>query len=119
MKKIFEKIINNQTTTVTIDALDPTDNPVIITLPEFFRRMQDMAKTSGSNPMMMGGPNEMIAVSINGNHKIIDKILSAKTEKTKEKIAGQVYDLALLSQSMLSGSELTSFIKRSIDILGK
>ena len=119
VKKIFEKIINNQTTTVTIDALDPTDNPVIITLPEFFRRMQDMAKTSGSNPMMMGGPNEMIAVSINGNHKIIDKILSAKTEKTKEKIAGQVYDLALLSQSMLSGSELTSFIKRSIDILGK
>ena len=119
VKKIFEKIINNQTTTVTIDALDPTDNPVIITLPEFFRRMQDMAKTSGSNPMMMGGPNEMIAVSINGNHKIIDKILSAKTEKTKEKIAGQVYDLALLSQSMLSGSELTSFIKRSIDIIGK
>ncbi len=119
VKKIFEKIINNQTTTVTVDALDPTDNPVIITLPEFFRRMQDMAKTSGSNPMMMGGPNEMIAVSINGNHKIIDKILNTKTKKIKEKMAGQVYDLALLSQSMLSGSDLTNFIRRSIDILGK
>ena len=61
----------------------------------------------------------MISISINGNHKSIDKILKAKTSKTKEKIASQVYDLALLSQNMLTGSNLTSFVKRSIDILSK
>jgi len=105
---------------VTIEALSPKDNPVTITLPEFFRRMQDMAKTSGGgNPMMMGGPGEMVAVSINGNHKTIEKILKAKTSKTKEKMASQLYDLALLSQNMLTGSELTSFVKRSLDILAK
>ena len=119
LKKLFEKIINNKTTTVSVDALDPLDNPIIITLPEFFRRMQDMAKTSGSNPMMMGAPGEMIAVSINGNHKIINKIINAKTVKSKEKIASQIYDLALLSQNMLSGSDLTNFVRRSINILGK
>ena len=119
LKKLFEKIINNKTTTVSVDALDPTDSPIIITLPEFFRRMQDMAKTSGSNPMMMGAPGEMIAVSINGNHKIINKIINAKTVKSKEKIASQIYDLALLSQNMLSGSDLTNFVRRSINILGK
>ena len=78
-----------------------------------------MAKTSGNNPMMMGGTNEMISVSINGNHKSIEKILKAKTNKTKERIASQVYDLALLSQNMLTGSDLTSFVKRSIEILSK
>ena len=119
LKKLFEKIINNKTTTISVDALDPLDNPIIITLPEFFRRMQDMAKTGGSNPMMMGAPGEMIAVSINGNHKIINKIINAKTAKSKEKIASQIYDLALLSQNMLSGSDLTNFVKRSINILGK
>ena len=119
LKKLFEKIINNKTTTVSVDALDPTDSPIIITLPEFFRRMQDMAKTSGSNPMMMGAPGEMIAVSINGNHNIINKIINAKTAKSKEKIASQIYDLALLSQNMLSGSDLTNFVRRSINILGK
>jgi len=119
LKKLFEKIINNKTTTVNVDALDPLDNPIIITLPEFFRRMQDMAKTSGSNPMMMGAPGEMIAVSINGNHNIINKIINAKTAKSKEKIASQIYDLALLSQNMLSGSDLTNFVRRSINILGK
>ena len=45
-----------------------------------------MAKTSGGNPMMMGAPGEMISVSINGNHKSIDKILKAKTTKTKKKL---------------------------------
>ncbi len=120
LKTIFDKIINNQSTVVTIEALSPEDNPVTITLPEFFRRMQDMAKTSGGgNPMMMGGPGEMVAVSINGNHKTIEKILKAKTSKTKEKMASQLYDLALLSQNMLTGSELTSFVKRSLDILAK
>ncbi len=120
LKGVFEKIINNKSTVVSVEALGPKDNPVTITLPEFFRRMQDMAKTGGGgNPMMMGGPGEMIAVSINGNHKTIDKILKAKTSKTKEKMASQLYDLALLSQNMLTGSELTSFVKRSLDILSK
>ena len=119
LKEIFEKIINNNSTVLTVDALSPNDNPVTITLPEFFRRMQDMAKTSGGNPMMMGAPGEMISVSINGNHKSIDKILKAKTTKTKEKIASQLYDLALLSQNMLTGSDLTNFVRRSLDILSK
>lgn len=119
VKEIFEKIIDNNSTVLTVDALNPKDNPVTITLPEFFRRMQDMAKTSGGNPMMMGAPGEMISVSINGNHKSIDKILKAKTIKTKEKIASQLYDLALLSQNMLTGSDLTKFVRRSLDILSK
>jgi molecular chaperone HtpG len=119
LKKIFEKIINNPSTVINVESLSTNENPVVITLPEFFRRMQDMAKSSGNNPMMMGGPGEMVSVSINGNHKLIDKILKAKTNKTKEKIASQVYDLALLSQNMLTGSKLTGFVQRSIDILSK
>ena len=119
LKSLFEKIVNNKSAMVSVEALNPADDPVTITVPEFFRRMQDMAKSSGNNPMMMGAPGEMTAVNINGNHKTIEKILKAKTTKTKEKIASQVYDLALLSQNMLTGSELTNFVRRSLDILSK
>jgi len=45
--------------------------------------------------------------------------MAKKTAKSKEKIASQIYDLALLSQNMLSGSDLTNFVRRSINILGK
>ena len=68
---------------------------------------------------MMGASVEMITVSINGNHKITQKIINTKTKKSKEKIASQAYDLALLSQNMLSGSNMTDFIKRSIEIISK
>ena len=119
LKSLFEKIVDNKSAMISVESLNPADDPVTITLPEFFRRMQDMAKSSGNNPMMMGAPGEMTAVNINGNHKTIEKILKAKTNKTKEKIASQVYDLALLSQNMLTGSELTNFVRRSLDILSK
>ena len=63
--------------------------------------------------------NIKISIKVNRVHKTIEKILTAKTNKTKEKIASQVYDLALLSQNMLTGSELTNFVRRSLDILSK
>jgi len=119
IKKIFEGVINNKNAAVNVEALNVDDSPVIVTHPEFMRRMQDMAKTSGSNPFMMGASVEMITVSINGNHKITQKIINTKTKKSKEKIASQAYDLALLSQNMLSGSNMTDFIKRSIEIISK
>ena len=35
LKKLFEKIINNQSTVVNVESLNPDESPVIITLPEF------------------------------------------------------------------------------------
>jgi molecular chaperone HtpG len=43
------------------------------------------------------------------------KILKAK--KNKEKYINQALDLAKLSQNLLSGKELTEFIKRSYDMM--
>jgi molecular chaperone HtpG len=47
---------------------------------------------------------------------LAQKIISAKDDEQKD-LAKQVYDLALLSQNMLKGAQLTSFIQRSVDIL--
>jgi len=45
--------------------------------------------------------------------------LKEKSDDDKTALAKQAYDLALLSQNMLSGAELTSFIQRSVSILGE
>jgi len=45
--------------------------------------------------------------------------MNKKYDKTKEKVAKQAFDLALLSQGLLKGKDLTEFIKRSTDILSK
>jgi molecular chaperone HtpG len=56
-------------------------------------------------------------VAINGNHALVQKILKAENEEQKTRLAKQTYDLALLSQNMLTGAELTNFIKRSVELV--
>lgn len=120
VKKIFETAINNKNMTVAIESLSPEDLPVTITLSEWMRRMKDMQKTGGGGGMygFMGAMPDSYNVAINGNHALIQKILKTDTEEQKSRLAKQVYDLALLSQNLLTGADLTNFIKRSVELVG-
>jgi molecular chaperone HtpG len=119
VKSVFDKAINNKNMTVAVESMSPDDLPVLITMSEFMRRMKDMAKTGGGGYAFMGAMPEQYNVSVNGNHAIIQKLLKAESDEAKAKYAKQAYDLALLSQNMLSGADLTDFIKRSLDLIGK
>lgn len=116
VKSVFEKAISNPAMTVAVESMSPDDLPVVITMSEFMRRMKDMAKTGGGYGFM-GTMPDSYNVAINGNHAIVQKILKADNEEQKAKLAKQAYDLALLSQNMLTGAELTNFIKRSVELV--
>ena len=116
VKEIFEKAINDKNNTVSVEAMATDDMPVTVTLPEFMRRMKDMQAVGGGGPMMFGDMPVNLSVSVNANHSMTKKILSAEKEEQKVEYAKQAYDLALLSQGMLSGESLTNFIKRSVDL---
>ncbi|MBX2968762.1 MAG: molecular chaperone HtpG [Cyclobacteriaceae bacterium] len=117
VKGIFEKAINNTNMTVAVEAMATDDFPVVITMSEFMRRMKDMAKMGGGGYAFMGSMPDSYAVTVNGNHSIVQKIIKAETEEQKIKLAKQAYDLALLSQNMLTGADLTNFIKRSVEFV--
>lgn len=116
VKEIFEKAINNTAMSVEVEGLNPEELPVTITMEEFMRRMKDMAKTGGGMGFYGSFPDSY-KVAINGNHPVIDKILKAEGEDAQLKIAKQAFDLAMLSQGMLSGKELTEFVKRSVEMI--
>ena len=118
LKELFEKAIDNKNVTFSIEPLPVDEMPVVITLSEFMRRMKDMSATGGGGMGMWNMPEQLNAV-INGNHPLINKIVEAKREDKKSKLARQAYDLGLLAQNMLSGGGLTDFIKRSVDIASK
>lgn len=118
VKELFEKTINNQSAMVNLKSLSPDDKPILITRPEFMRRMKDMSALGGGNPMMgMGGMPDMFNVVVNSNHPIVSKILGESAEETKTALTKQLYDLALLQQNMLKGADLTAFINRSITLI--
>ncbi|TXE14411.1 molecular chaperone HtpG [Algoriphagus aquimarinus] len=117
VKEIFDKAINNKTYTVEVEGLSPEELPVTITMEEFMRRMKEMAATGGGGMGFYGSLPDAYKVAINGNHPAVDKVLKAATEEEKIKIAKQSFDLALLSQGLLKGKDLTAFVKRSVELL--
>ena len=66
---------------------------------------------------MFGAMPESYNLAVNSNHDIITKILSEKGKKKRVDLIKQVLDLALLSQGMLKGEDLTGFISRSISLI--
>ncbi|MEX8548325.1 MAG: molecular chaperone HtpG [Mucilaginibacter sp.] len=116
VQEIFESAINNKDRKVVLEPMSPEELPVSVTQPEFMRRMKDMQAMGGGGMSFMGNMPEMLSVAVNANHPLIQKILSAADEGVKKDLAKQAYDLALLSQGMLSGADLTNFIQRSVDL---
>jgi molecular chaperone HtpG len=116
VKEIFEKAVNNKQMTVAMEPLSAEEFPVAVVMPEFMRRMKDMAATGGGMAAMMGNFPDSYNVVVNSNHAVIQKITQESSEEIQVKLAKQVYDLALLSQGMLTGKELTDFIKRSVEL---
>ncbi|HIF84609.1 MAG TPA: molecular chaperone HtpG [Flavobacteriaceae bacterium] len=115
LKTIIENIVPKEKYTVQLEAMDSTAPPFIITLPEFMRRMKEMQQSGGNE--MFGNMPEMYNLIINVNNSINSEILNSKSKNKKERLIKQSLDLAKLSQNLLKGEELTSFIKRSIDLI--
>ena len=102
--------------TVVLEPMSPQDQPVIVTRPEFMRRMKDMAALGGGNNFMMGNMPEQFNLVINSNHPLITKANKAEG-KDQASILNQSIDLALLSQNLLKGEALTNFINRSVELI--
>ena len=117
VKGVFEKAIDNKNMTVTVESMSTDELPVVITMSEFMRRMKDMAKLGGGGYGFMGEMPDQYSVAVNANHPIVQRIIRSETEEDKLKLAKQSYDLALLSQNMLTGADLTRFIRRSVELV--
>jgi len=118
VKELFDKAIDKSSMNVEVTGLSPDEMPVTVTMDEFMRRMKDMSKMGGGGMMgFYGNLPDNYKVSVNGNHKLIKRMLETKDEDTQKRLARQAFDLALLSQGMLTGADLTAFVARSVDLI--
>ncbi|MEO0471023.1 MAG: molecular chaperone HtpG, partial [Bacteroidota bacterium] len=115
LKEVFEAVKREPGHVIGMAKLGETQFPVTITRPEFMRRMKEMA-ANGGGMAYMGEMPDTLNVVVNTDHALVRRILRARK---KEELARQLVDLALLSQNMLQGKDLTDFIQRSVDMLQK
>lgn len=115
LKPMFEELVDKQKFQIQFESMDSKDAPIIITQPEFIRRMMEQQRMGGGG--FYGAFPETYNMVINSNHDKILNILETKTKKSQERKIKQLTDIALLSQGMLKGEALNDFIERSIDLV--
>jgi len=114
LEGIVKEIVPVSTYSVQMEALDSDEAPFIITQPEFMRRYKEMSMTGGGM-MGFGDFPDSYNLVVNTNHPLMDKILN-DSEHNKDYV-NQALDLAKLSQNLLTGKDLTDFVKRSFELM--
>jgi molecular chaperone HtpG len=117
LQPVVESIVTKEKFTVVFESLSEKDAPMLITKPEFMRRMKDMSAMGGGGMNFYGSMPDMHNLVVNSNHPLISKILNEKDEAKQKELTKQAADLAMLSQGLLKGEELTKFIKRSVELI--
>jgi len=116
VKTIFDTAINRPAFKVELESLNPEELPVTVTMDEFMRRMKEMAAMGGGMGFYGNMPDNYKVV-VNANHKLITRILQDEDEAVQSQLARQAFDLALLSQGLLTGADLTEFVNRSVNLI--
>jgi molecular chaperone HtpG len=117
LQPIVEGVVPKEKFIVMFESLSEKDAPMLITKPEFMRRMKDMSAMGGGGMNFYGSMPDMHNLVINSNHPLITKILNEKDADKQKQLTKQAADLAMLSQGLLKGEELTKFIKRSVELI--
>lgn len=118
LKDLFHIEIPELHVSVEVKGLSADSQPVIATRPEFMRRMKDMAMNGGGGMgSFYGNMPEEVTLTVNGNHPVFQKILGGENAERQQSEIRNLADLALLSQGLLKGNELTNFINRSVEMM--
>jgi molecular chaperone HtpG len=117
LKELFTIEVPQLNISVDIKGLSTEAPPVVATRPEFMRRMKDMSAISGPMGSFYANMPDEVTLTVNGNHPIYQDILREDDAQKQEKKVRNLADLALLSQGLLKGNDLTSFINRSVELM--
>jgi molecular chaperone HtpG len=118
IQPIIEQNLDKARFHVVFESLSASDLPAIITQNEFMRRMREMSALGGGNGGFgFGNMPESYSLVVNANHPLVNRLASESDATKQTELAKQITDLALLSQNLLKGQDLTAFIKRSVDLL--
>jgi molecular chaperone HtpG len=117
LKQLFSFDVPQLNVTVEVKGLSTEAPPVVATRPEFMRRMKDMSAISGPMGSFYANMPDEVTLTVNGNHPIYQNILKEEDSAKQKKLVRNLGDLALLSQGLLKGNDLTAFINRSVELM--
>jgi molecular chaperone HtpG len=114
LRKGLEPLLQRDgaTFTVAYESVGAQAAPMLITQPEWMRRMKDMSAVGGGMNFYGTVPNTYTLV-VNTDHALVQRLAS----EYNDELSRQLVDLALLANGMLKGEDLSQFIKRSVALI--
>ena len=117
LAELFVKVWDNEKLKVEFAALKDAGVPLVLTVSEESRRMEEMMKLYAMNGMAMPAFPTEATLTVNTTNALITRLSDMDDDK-RERTASYLYQLALLSQRKLSAEELQRFLSDSYTILG-
>ncbi len=113
---LFVKVSGNEKLKVAFSPLKESTVPVLLTVSEESRRMEEMMKLYAMNGMGMGAYPVDYTLTVNTASPLIAK-LEGMEDARREQAAAYLYQLARLSQRKLTAEELQQFLRDSYAVL--
>ena len=100
LQPIIEGTISKEQFHVVFENLSEKDSPMLITRPEFMRRMKDMNQMGGGSMGFYGNMPDMYNLVVNSNHPLITKILDEKDAAKQTTLAKQAADPCIVCRKV-------------------
>lgn len=114
VKETFSNQKGNEMMDVEVKGLSADEGPVLITKPEFLRRMKEMQSLQG---LGMEGFPDSYQLIVNGNHPMISQKLLNSDKEEQAELAKYLIQMAKLSQNLLKGEDLDLFLKKTYSLI--
>ena len=123
LTEAFKKALGKDNIKIKVESLKDENVSSMLTQSEADRRMAEMMKMYADAGMGgFGGPDfgaNAETLVLNSNNKLVKYVLDNPEGEITDTICCQLYDLAVLANKPLTADELTRFVARSNEILGK
>jgi molecular chaperone HtpG len=122
LEKIFRRATGLEKLKVTVQPLKATDTPATLHLDEFLRRSQEMSVLGGgmvADREFLAGQSEL---AVNPRNPVVAAVLAAEKKGPageNDAVCRQIYDLARLASGLMEPGEISAFIGRSQELLGR
>lgn len=117
LKPVIEEVAGTERFDVSFAAMRVSEHPMVVTQSEFMRRMKEQQMTGGGGFNVFGDLPEKYNLVVNSNHPQIEKIAGMNDAEKQKQLLRQFTDLALLSNGLLKGEDLTRFVARSVELI--
>lgn len=117
LQPLVEEVAGKERFTVSFAAMSTNEHPMVITQSEFMRRMKEQQAVGGGGFNVFGDLPEKYNLVVNSGHPLVEKLATLDDEDKKKQLLRQLTDLALLSNGMLKGKDLSRFVERSVSLI--